>query len=116
MDIEFKSKKLEKMCNCEKALTKKFGDAVGKKIARTLGFIDSSPCLEDISHNPPHKRHELKGKMKGKFAIDAAGRGSPIRIIFEPNHDPVPIKQDGGNDLQAITAIKILEIGDYHDG
>lgn len=36
------------------------------------------------------------------------------RLIFIPDHDPVPRKDDGGIDLAQVTKITILEITDYH--
>ena len=35
-------------------------------------------------------------------------------MILEPDHDPIPRKDDGGMDCDQITAIKILELTDYH--
>ena len=53
----------------------------------------------------------LKGDRKGTFAVLLQ---NPLRLIFEPDHEPVPVKEDGGIDLTAVTAITILEITDYH--
>jgi proteic killer suppression protein len=36
------------------------------------------------------------------------------RLIFEPEHDPIPKRADGGLDWSAVTAIRILEIADTH--
>jgi len=36
------------------------------------------------------------------------------RLIFAVHHDPLPRKDDGGIDMQRVTAIMILEIVDYH--
>lgn len=37
------------------------------------------------------------------------------RLVFEPDQDPVPKKEDGGLDWARVTAITVVEIGDYHD-
>jgi proteic killer suppression protein len=37
------------------------------------------------------------------------------RLVFEPDHDPIPTLEDGGIDQSAVTRIKILEVVDYHD-
>lgn len=115
MNISYKTKKLEKLCNSNKELTKKFG-AVAEKAMGKLAFLDAAECLEDVSHLPPYSRHELQGGRKGQFSIDLAGRNNANRIVFVPNHDPVPRKKDGGYDLRSITMIKIIEMGDYHNG
>ena len=40
----------------------------------------------------------------------------PYRLIFKPNHNPLPELEDGGLDLQAETKIILIEIVDTHDG
>ena len=52
-------------------------------------------CLTD----PPERRHELSGNRKGQFAVDLK---HPQRLIFEPNHNPLPRRADGGLDLKKI--------------
>ena len=38
-----------------------------------------------------------------------------IRLVFEPNHDPLPRREDGGIDLDQVTAITVIwEVIDYH--
>ena len=41
----------------------------------------------------------------------AAGK----RLVFQPDHEPTPIKRDGGIDWSQVTAVTIVFIGDYHD-
>jgi len=38
----------------------------------------------------------------------------PYRLIFEPADNPPPTKDDGGLDWNEVTAIRIVEIEDYH--
>ena len=38
----------------------------------------------------------------------------PYRLIIEPDHDPVPVKEDGGLDYEKITVAQIIEVEDYH--
>ena len=60
---------------------------------------------------PPVRRHQLTGGQKRQFAIDLV---QPYRLIFKPDHEPVPRKDDGGIDLNQVTAIKIIDVKDYH--
>ena len=55
--------------------------------------------------------HQLKGNRDEQFAVDLV---HPYRLVFEPNHDPLPRKEDGGINLEQVTAIKIMEVVDYH--
>ena len=56
--------------------------------------------------------HPLKGDRAGQFALDL-DRGS--RLVFEPAHEPVPIRDDQSIAWDQVTAIRIVFIGDYHD-
>ena len=60
---------------------------------------------------PAARCHELTGNRKGQLAVRVSVN---YRLIFEPNHEPVPAKADGGLDWEAVTAITILDIEDYH--
>jgi len=110
MDILFGSKKMGKILNSEKEIRKTYGTELGKKIKLRLGVLRAAPTLHDVSHQPPEKRHELKGDRKGRFAVNLLGGD---RLIFVPHHDPLPKLADGGIDLKKVTAIKILEVEDY---
>lgn len=61
---------------------------------------------------PPARCHQLDGNRKGQFSVDLE---HPYRLIFAPNHNPIPELEDGGINLQAVTKIKIIEIVDTHD-
>lgn len=67
--------------------------------------------LHHVSLLPAARLHPLKGDRKGQFAVDAK---HPYRLIFESNHDPIPVKEDGGVDLSKVTSVIILEVEDYH--
>ena len=60
---------------------------------------------------PPARMHELKSNRDEQFAVDLV---HPYRLVFEPTHDPLPRKEDGGINLEQVTAIKIMEVVDYH--
>ena len=65
-----------------------------------------------VPSTPPDRIHPLKGGRKRQFAVDLV---HPRRLVFEPNHDPKTYTDDGGiiNATQ-VTAIKIIEVTDYH--
>jgi len=54
----------------------------------------------------------LKANRKGQWAIDVE---HPYRLIFDPANDPLPYVKEDILDLSQITAIRLLEIEDYHD-
>ena len=57
------------------------------------------------------KPHRLIGDRLGQYAVCLAGG---MRLVFEPDNDPVPLKEDGSIDWSQVTKICILEIVDYH--
>jgi proteic killer suppression protein len=111
MEITFKTKKLKKICNEYKLSEKKFGSEQAKKLRLRLDELRAADSLEDISHLPPPRCHELSDNMKGKFSVDLK---QPYRLIFEPNEERLPLKDDGGINKERIRKIKILSVEDTH--
>lgn len=110
MDIKFKSNKLGKSLSIPKEISKTYGD-MAKKVNQRMKEFSSSKNLSVLGTLPGPNCHELKGSREGQLAVDISGN---FRIIFEPNHDPLPLLADGGLDWQYVTSIKILEVTDYH--
>jgi proteic killer suppression protein len=111
MDITFRNEKLAKIFNSEKNLVREYGPENAAKIQRRMAVLMAASCLDEVPANPPERRHELVSNRKGQFAVDLK---HPQRLIFEPNHDPLPLKPDGGLDLKKIKAVTIIEVEDYH--
>lgn len=66
--------------------------------------------LEEVPSLPPDRRHPLSGDLDGKFAVDLK---HPFRLVFEPA-STLEYLDDGGIDLKKVTAVRILEVMDYH--
>jgi plasmid maintenance system killer protein len=111
MDILFKTKKLGKMCNDQKALIQAQGPRRAKLIRRRLDDLRAANTLQEISYLPPARCHELTGNRTGQLSVDL---DHPFRLIFRPANDPVPRKPDGGLDWTQVTAIEILGVEDTH--
>jgi proteic killer suppression protein len=110
VEISYKSKKLEKQLTIAKEIQKEFG-TMAKKVNQRMKDIKASENLNDLMKIPAAKCHELKGNRKGQFAVSISGN---FRLIFEPNHDPVPLKDDNSIDAVKVTAIEMLNKEDYH--
>jgi proteic killer suppression protein len=67
--------------------------------------------LADISYLPPTRCHELVGDRAGQFSLDL---NHPYRLIIEPSHDPIPIKDNGGIDRSQVTIVLIIGMEDTH--
>lgn len=111
MDIQFKTEKLAKECNTAKQLVRAHGDVRAKLIRRRLDALRAAVVLDDL-RNTPGRLHELKGDRKGQFSFDLDG---PYRLLFTPNHNPVPARPEGGIDWTRITAVMILGVEDTHE-
>jgi proteic killer suppression protein len=112
VDITFQTTKLQKVCNSESKLIRKYGNKEARLIMRRMDFLSQTPKLGDVPHLPPTKLHELRGNRCGQFAVYLQ---HPYRLVFIPNHNPIPLKDDGGIDLNRVTAITITEVQeDYH--
>lgn len=110
MKITFKTNKLEKQLTEVKEMQKAFG-IMAKKVNQRMKELSASNNLEILKTIPAANCHELKGDRKGEFAVDISGN---YRIIFESDHNPVPVKDDKSIDCIRITDIKILGTEDYH--
>jgi len=111
VDISFKSRKLQKIFNSENELIRVYGSNMAKKIKNRIALLEAAENLEDVPTTAPCRRHELGQNRKGQFAADLE---HPYRLVFRPNHNPLPRKADGGLNLRKITNIMILEVEDYH--
>jgi plasmid maintenance system killer protein len=111
MIIAFKTKKLQKTCNTRKVADKELGRDQAKKLGLRLDELHAAETLEDVSHLPPLRCHELTNNLKGIFSVDLV---FPYRLLFEPTEEPVPLKEDGGIDRSKVRAIRILQVEDTH--
>ena len=113
MDSKFATKKLEKELNGGKAMMKANGAIRSKRLKIGLAAMRAAPSLAAFAPpmSPPHRCHELTGNRKGQLSMDL---DHPYRLLFQPTHDPLPVRKEGGLDWNLVTAIKILQIEDTH--
>ena len=105
MDIAFRTRKLERAFNSVTALQK------SKVIMMRMAVLKAARNLALVPTTRPERRHQLSGNRDGQFAVDLV---HPHRLVFEPNHRPLPRKDGGGIDTEQVTAITILDVIDYH--
>ncbi len=110
MELSFKNRKLEKRLTDPGKMMKSFGKFAARVNQRIKDLTDADN-LAVMRTLPAARCHELTGDRKGQLAVDVSGN---YRMIFEPNHNPVPQKEDGGLNWEEVTKIQINEIEDYH--
>lgn len=110
MEVFFSDKKMCKICADSRLLKKHYGQNANK-IEMRLFELYSVDNLSQVPTTPPPRCHMLTGNREGQFAVDIQ---HPFRIVFVPAVEPIPRKADGGIDLERVTAVEIIWIGDYH--
>ena len=111
VEVTFRNRRLQRTFNSDKALRRTYGDNIARRIRTRLAVLKNAANLARVPATPPERCHALSQNRKGQYAVDLDKRN---RMVFIPNHDPVPLKEDGGVDLEGVTAITILEVVDYH--
>jgi hypothetical protein len=79
-------------------------------MARRLQALGSVEALSDLE-GAAGRCHQLHSDRDEQFAMSITGS---LRLVFVPDHDPIPRLQNGGIDRSRVTRIKILEVVDYH--
>ena len=111
MDIQFRTKKLERECNEPRLCVKAHGPDRAARLKRRLDALRAADCLEDL-RNAPGRLHELGMNRKGQLSMDL---DHPYRLIFTAAAEPAPVKADGGLDWARVTAVTITGIEDTHE-
>lgn len=113
MNITFGTAKLRKELNDAKAMIKAHGPLRTKKLQIVLTQLHAAPSLGTFAPpmSPPHRCHELIGNRKGQLTVDL---DHPYRLVFVPDHEPLPLRPEGGLDWKQVTTIKIVGIEDTH--
>jgi len=111
MKVWFKTKRLQKKCSDEREMRKHYDPKMCQKLQQRLMELQAAVTLDDISHLPPPRCHELKNRG-GVFSVDLV---YPLRLLFISAKNPAPLKGDGGIDRQSITEIEVIAIEDTHD-
>jgi proteic killer suppression protein len=110
IDIEWSDHKLQKSCASDRKGRRTWGAEQWKVLKRRLAALEAAPTLADMA-GVPGNLHQLSADRAGEFALDL--RGS-YRLVFAPDHDPLPQLADGGIDRGLVTKVRISEVVDYH--
>lgn len=111
MEISFRTRKLQKEFSSGITLKRNYGNRMALTIMARVGVLKNAGSLQKVPATPPERRHQLKGRRDEQFAVDLV---HPYRLVFEPDHSKLPRNEDRGIDLERVTAIRILEVVDYH--
>lgn len=111
MDIHYQSRKVER--KIQKILAES-NTIRAKRIQQRFERLSAAETLADISRHRPERCHALTQGKRGKMHQLSVDLDHPYRLIFVPNHHPIPLLKSGGLDWSRVTAIKILGVDDPH--
>jgi plasmid maintenance system killer protein len=110
MEVRFGNNKLAKKLENASAIKKSFGE-MAKKVSLRLDDIRAAPNLFVLKQLPQANCHALQGNRSKEWALAISGNH---RMIFELDHDPIPLRADGSVDESLITSIVVTVTEDYH--
>lgn len=82
--IQYRDKKVEKLCKDLKKAKKELLVIVAEKLHALINLIESADNLKDIDEMQIYHLHPLRGKREGQYALDVAGRRSGYRLVIIP--------------------------------
>lgn len=111
MQIQFKTAKLERLCNTRRDAEKVWGERRTKLVAARLATLRAAARLEDVRH-APGDCHEYRHKKEPELTLDLDGGW---RLFFRPLHIPVPMLGDKKSlDWTQVTCVEIMDVRDPH--
>ena len=90
---------------------RELGKVRAKRLASRVADLQALATLADGEHIPG-RLHPLVGDRDGQFSLDL---DHPYRLLFVPDHDPLPELLTGGLDRAAVTQVRLIGIVDTHD-
>lgn len=110
IDIEWKDRKLARLAQTDAGGRRKFGDRRWSVMRRRLQVLYSAETLADARGVGGF--HLLTGDRAGSYAMNLDGA---YRLVFRPKDEPLLQFHTGGIDENAVTAVVILQVVNYHD-
>lgn len=111
MQVHYKTNRLRKLFRSETDLNREYGARVASLIRARVATLENASDLSQVSTKPPERRHQLTQNRDEQYAVAIHHQ---LRLVFEPDHQPVPRNADGGINTDAVTAIVIIAVIDYH--
>lgn len=119
LKIEYKNDKVKGQCTSVKAAKKLFGgdETLATCLHSRVNALENADTSRDIIVQTRFRFHELRGKLKGYFAIDVKTRREPWRIILQPlgemkePYNPCNIDEMSG----IVRIVEITEVSKHYE-
>jgi proteic killer suppression protein len=79
MEIQFRTRELQKQYENSRAAQKAYGEKVARKYVLRINTIKQARDIEELERLPVLRCHQLKGDRQGQWAINLTGF---FRLIF----------------------------------
>ena len=83
MQIDYKTRKLEKVCTIAYEAEKQYGHAMAEKIQQRIDEISAAPNVEMMIQFKIGRCHQLKGDRKNQYAVEKKNNEIQIAFISE---------------------------------
>ena len=116
MEIVYKSKKLQGLCQDMHQATKAFNSKVAEKLISAINYIESAENLMDVRNYPPFHFHQLKHDKKEYCSI-YLGKKLGYRLLIIPllNGKPATPEEIFSSSAIEIKIIKIEEVSNHYE-
>lgn len=92
MVVIFANDRANRLFHNESDLIRTYGTRRAQSILARLESLRRFATLSLVPTTLPFQRHQLTGNRDEQYAVNIDRQ---IRLIFAPNHDPVPRRADG---------------------
>ena len=110
MEIYFATSRLKKLCESSSKLRQAHGATCASRIAQRLSDMRAAEHLGEF-RALPGRCHALTGERAGQVALHLP---DGKRLVFEPAGEPAGQEEVEVLVWENVTAVRVLEIVDYH--
>lgn len=110
MELSCDDRDLTKLLADPSRAARKLGTVGARRLAARVADLRAVGCMADVQ-KLPGRLHSLVADRAGEYSLDLH---HPYRLLFVPDHDPLPELPGGGLDWAAVTRVRLIGIVDTH--
>lgn len=112
MDVYFRSAKLQKLCNDDRAAAREWGKQNADALSLRLSQLRAAEHLDQMRSVPQARCHGMSGNNRhGQYSVDLRGL---MRLLFTLD-EPYERDSSGGVDWKTVASITIIAVEDTHN-
>lgn len=109
MEVTYETDALRELCEVRPRAARELGNSIARKLFARVADLRAASTVVRL---PAGKPHRLKGSRSNQYAIDLT---DGKRLVLAPHGTSVPKLPSGGIKWDAVTKVRIIEIGSYDD-